>query len=72
MLSPWSCQSPPSVDRVRTFSCRDLVRGLSFYRPDFVRAHRQLLESARILASIFVTTHGRLSESRHVFHRLPF
>ena len=68
MLSPWSCQSSPSVVRVRTYSRCDLVRGFSCYPPDLVRAHRQLSESAGILAMIFVRTHSQLSESRHVFH----
>jgi hypothetical protein len=52
MLSPWSCQSLPSVVRVRTYSRRDLVRSFSCYRPGLVRAHRQLSESARIVAMI--------------------
>jgi len=58
MLSPWSCQSLPSVVRVRTYSCRDLVRGFSCYRPGLVRAHRRLSESACIVAVI-------LSEASH-------
>jgi hypothetical protein len=52
MLSPWSCQSLPSVVRVRTYSRRDFVRGVSCYRPGLVRAHRQLSESARLVAVI--------------------
>jgi hypothetical protein len=58
MLSPWSCQGPPSVVRVRTYSRRDLVRGFSCYRPGLVRAHRQLSESARLVTVI-------LSEASH-------
>jgi len=58
MLSPWSCHSLPSVVRVRTYSRRDLVRGFSCYRPGLVRAHRQLSESAHIVAVI-------LSEASH-------
>jgi hypothetical protein len=52
MLSPWSCQSPLSAVRVRMYSHRDLVRGLSSYRPGLVRAYRQLSYSARIVAVI--------------------
>ena len=58
MLSPWSCQSPLAAVRVRTYSRRDLVRGFSCYRPGLVRAHRQLSESACIVAVI-------LSEAPH-------
>jgi uncharacterized membrane protein YiaA len=58
MLSPWSCQSPLSAVRVRTYSRRDLVRGFSCYRPGLVRAHCQLSESARLVAVI-------LSEAFH-------
>jgi len=52
MLLPWSCQSLPSVVRVRTYSRCDLVGGYSCYRPGLVRAHSQLSESARIVAVI--------------------
>jgi hypothetical protein len=52
MLLPWSCQSLPSVVRVGTYSRRDLVCGFSCYRPGIVRAHRQLSESAHIVAVI--------------------
>jgi hypothetical protein len=58
MLSPWSCQSPLSVVRVRMYSRRDLVRGFSHYRPGLVRAHHQLSESARLVTVI-------LSEASH-------
>jgi len=58
MLSPWSCQSPLSVVRVGMYSCRDLVRGFSGYRPGLVRAHCQLSECARIVTMI-------LSEASH-------
>jgi hypothetical protein len=58
MLSPWSCQSPPSVVWVRTYSRRHLVRGFSCYLPGVVRAHRQLSESAHLVAMI-------LSEASH-------
>jgi hypothetical protein len=57
-LSPWSCQSPLSAVRVCTYSCRDLVSGFSCYCPGHVKAHRQLSESARIVAVI-------LSEAPH-------
>jgi hypothetical protein len=52
MLSPWSCQSPLSVVRVRTYSCCDLARLFSSYHSGHVRAHRQLSESARTVAVI--------------------
>ena len=58
MLSPWTCQSLPSVVRVRTYSPHYLVRGFSCYRPGLVRVHHQLSESARIVAVI-------LSEASH-------
>jgi hypothetical protein len=52
MLLPWSCQSLPSVVRVRTYSRCDLIKSFSCYRPGLVRAHHQLSESARIVAMI--------------------
>ena len=52
MLLPWSCQSPLSAVRVRTYSRRDLVRGFSCDHPGLVRAYRELSESARIVAVI--------------------
>jgi len=44
MLSSWFCKCPPSVVRVRTYSCHDFVRGFSCYRPDLVRDHHQVSE----------------------------
>jgi len=58
MLSPWSCQSPPSVARVCTYSRSDLVGGFSCGCPGLVRAHHQLSESTSIVAII-------LSEASH-------
>jgi len=72
MVLPWSCQHPPSVVRVYTYSRRDLLRGFSWYCPNLLRPHRQLSESAHILVLILDRIHCRLSESRHVFHWLPF
>jgi hypothetical protein len=54
MLSPWSCQSPPSVVTVRTYSRRDHVRGISCYRPGLGRAHHELSKSARLVAMILL------------------
>jgi hypothetical protein len=59
MLSPWSWQSQLSAVRVYMYSCRDPVRGLSYYCPGLVRAHCQLSESARIVTMI-------VSEASHV------
>jgi len=62
MLLPWSCLSPLSVVRVCTYSRHNLVRGFSCYHPGLVRAHRQLSESACILAVISVRIQGRSSD----------
>ena len=72
ILSPWSCQSLLSVVSVLMYSCHDLVKDFSGYRPGLLGAHRLQSESALILGVIVVPTQGWLSESRHVFHRLPF
>jgi len=58
MLSPWSCQSPLTAVRVCRCSRHDLVTGVSCYRHGRVSAHRQLSESACIVAMI-------LSEASH-------
>ena len=58
MLSPWSCQTPLSAVRVRTYSHCDLVTGVTCHRPGLVSAHRYLLESACIVPVI-------LSEASH-------
>jgi hypothetical protein len=52
MLSPWSCQSPQSVVRLRTYSHQDLVKGFWWYRTGHVRAQPQLWESAQIVPVI--------------------
>jgi len=58
MLSLWSGQSLLSAVRVCMYSCRDVVRGFSCYRPGLVRAHCHLSESACIVAV-------NLSEASH-------
>ena len=72
IVSRWSCQSPPSVIRVRAYTLCDPVRGFSCYLPGLVRAHRKLPKSTRIPTMFFVWTHSQSVKSRYVFHQLPF
>jgi hypothetical protein len=59
MLLPWSCQSQSSVIRVCKDICRDLVEGFPRYCPGHGRAHRQLSESAHIVAVVIsVASHA--------------
>jgi hypothetical protein len=71
MLSPWLCQSAPSVVRVRTYSRCHFVRGFSCCHHNLLRGHCHRPESAWIYAMIFVRTHSRLSESRYVISEMP-
>jgi hypothetical protein len=57
MLSPGSCESPLSAVRVHMYSCRDRVRGFSYFSPGLVRAHRQLSESAYLVTMILSEAH---------------
>ena len=77
MLSPLSYQSPSSTVRVRTKSICDLFRGISWYGPRLVRAHRHLSESVGIVGCDLirdfagyharqVRSHRQLSVSAHI------
>jgi uncharacterized membrane protein YiaA len=52
MLYRSSCESQPSGVRVRTYSRRRHISGVSCYLPGLVEAHSQLSESTHIVAVI--------------------